>query len=131
MSHGIICLFQGTNPDVDSYSAFFDNQKLSKTSLEDLIKKEDVTDLYICGIATDVCVGISALASTLCSTAPQPPRPSMDSSSASGRCWWRTPAGGSRRRTSATPLPRSGSSMAALCPPARWGEMAHTLLVAR
>ena len=49
--------YQGTNPDVDSYSAFFDNQKLSKTSLEDIIKKEDVTDIYVCGIATDVCVG--------------------------------------------------------------------------
>ena len=50
--------YQGTNPDVDSYSAFFDNQKLSKTSLEDIIKKEDVSDIYVCGIATDVCVGI-------------------------------------------------------------------------
>ena len=50
-------IYQGTNPDVDSYSAFFDNQKLSKTSLEDIIKKEDVTDIYVCGIATDVCVG--------------------------------------------------------------------------
>ena len=49
--------YHGTNPDVDSYSAFFDNQKLSKTSLEDIIKKEDVTDIYVCGIATDVCVG--------------------------------------------------------------------------
>ena len=26
--------------------------------MEELIRKEDVTDLYICGIATDVCVGI-------------------------------------------------------------------------
>ena len=29
---------KGTNPLVDAYSAFFDNQKLSKTSLEDIIK---------------------------------------------------------------------------------------------
>ena len=42
---------------MDSYSAFFDNQKLSKTCLEELILKEKVTDVYICGIATDVCVG--------------------------------------------------------------------------
>ena len=53
----LILVSQGANPDVDSYSAFFDNKKLSKTSLEDILKKEDVTDLYICGIATDVCVG--------------------------------------------------------------------------
>ena len=50
-------IYKGVNPNVDSYSAFFDNQKLSKTCLEELIVKEDVTDLYICGIATDVCVG--------------------------------------------------------------------------
>jgi len=53
-------IHKGTNPDVDSYSAFFDNQKLSKTSLEDIIKKEDVTDIYVCGIATDVCVASTA-----------------------------------------------------------------------
>ena len=44
-------------PDIDSYSAFFDNQKLSKTALEEIIKKEVVSDVYVCGIATDVCVG--------------------------------------------------------------------------
>ena len=50
-------IHKGFNPDVDSYSAFFDNQKLSKTSLEEILRKEDVTDVYVCGIATDVCVG--------------------------------------------------------------------------
>ena len=50
-------IYKGVNPDVDSYSAFFDNQKLSKTSLEEMIRKEGVTDVYVCGIATDVCVG--------------------------------------------------------------------------
>ena len=44
-------------PDIDSYSAFFDNAKLSKTCLEELVKKEGVSDVYVCGIATDVCVG--------------------------------------------------------------------------
>ena len=48
---------KGFNPDIDSYSAFFDNKKLGKTNMEELIRKEEVTDLYICGIATDVCVG--------------------------------------------------------------------------
>ena len=50
-------IYKGVNPNVDSYSAFFDNQKLSKTCLEEMILKEDVTDVYVCGIATDVCVG--------------------------------------------------------------------------
>ena len=50
-------IHKGINPEVDSYSAFFDNAKMGKTSLEELIKDEEVSDLYICGIATDVCVG--------------------------------------------------------------------------
>ena len=51
---------KGINPEVDSYSAFFDNAKLGKTSLEEMIKDEEVCDVYVCGIATDVCVGNSA-----------------------------------------------------------------------
>ena len=50
---------KGINPEVDSYSAFFDNAKLGKTSLEEMIKEEEVADVYVCGIATDVCVGKS------------------------------------------------------------------------
>ena len=50
-------IYKGVNPDVDSYSAFFDNKKLSKTCLEEIIRDENVSDLFICGIATDVCVG--------------------------------------------------------------------------
>ena len=50
---------KGINPEVDSYSAFFDNAKLGKTSLEEMIKDEEVCDVYVCGIATDVCVGNS------------------------------------------------------------------------
>ena len=50
-------IHKGINPEVDSYSAFFDNAKLGKTSLDEMIKGEEVTDVYVCGIATDVCVG--------------------------------------------------------------------------
>ena len=70
-------IHKGVNPDIDSYSAFFDNAKLGKTNLEELIRKEvchkvdkveifqlefhskGCTDAYVCGIATDVCVGRS------------------------------------------------------------------------
>ena len=31
--------------------------------MEELIRKEEVTDLYVCGIATDVCVGNASNAS--------------------------------------------------------------------
>ena len=50
-------IYKGVNPNVDSYSAFFDNAKLGKTCLVELLQEEEVTDVYVCGIATDVCVG--------------------------------------------------------------------------
>ena len=50
-------VYKGVNPNIDSYSAFFDNAKLGKTSLEEMIREEGVFDVYVCGIATDVCVG--------------------------------------------------------------------------
>ena len=50
-------IYKGVNPNLDSYSAFFDNSKLGKTCLEELIRNEGCTDVYVCGIATDVCVG--------------------------------------------------------------------------
>ena len=49
---------KGINPNIDSYSAFFDNAKLGKTALEEMIREEDVSDVFVCGIATDVCVGM-------------------------------------------------------------------------
>ena len=51
---------KGTNPDVDSYSAFFDNEKKNDTGLFGLLKSKcpsnEKIEIYICGIATDVCV---------------------------------------------------------------------------
>jgi len=32
--------------------------KLSKTSLDDQLKERFVTDVYVVGLATDVCVGM-------------------------------------------------------------------------
>ena len=52
---------KGSTPYIDSYSAFFDNGKLQHTELEELIRKKDVTDVYVCGIAYDVCVGESRM----------------------------------------------------------------------
>lgn len=51
---------KGCTPYIDSYSAFFDNQKLGKTELEDLLRARGVTDIYVCGIAYDVCVASTA-----------------------------------------------------------------------
>ena len=52
-----IFINKGVNPDIDSYSAFWDNQKLAKTDLCRELEKRHVTDVFICGLAYDICVG--------------------------------------------------------------------------
>ena len=51
---------KGADPKIDSFSAFFDNEKLAKTELDDKLKAKGVTDVYTSGIATDVCVSYTS-----------------------------------------------------------------------
>lgn len=53
-------VYKGTNPEVDSYSVFWDNKKLTETSLVSQLQEKNATDIYICGLAYDVCVGATA-----------------------------------------------------------------------
>jgi len=57
MNRKVFYAKKGTNPDIDSYSPFFNNYRLNETDLHYQLEKEKITDLYICGIAYDVCVG--------------------------------------------------------------------------
>ena len=52
---------KGENPAIDSYSAFRDNDQAAVTGLADHLRAELVTELDICGLATDYCVKFSAL----------------------------------------------------------------------
>jgi nicotinamidase/pyrazinamidase len=52
---------KGSNPSVDSYSAFFENDKVTPTGLHGYLKDRDVTDLTLVGLATDYCVSFSAI----------------------------------------------------------------------
>ncbi|MDU1911734.1 bifunctional nicotinamidase/pyrazinamidase [Fusobacterium sp.] len=54
-------VYKGENPEIDSYSAFFDNGKKHKTSLDDILKKNNIDTLYIMGLATDYCVKFTVL----------------------------------------------------------------------
>ncbi|XP_020291978.1 uncharacterized protein LOC109858787 [Pseudomyrmex gracilis] len=56
-----IKIYKGTNPEVDSYSVFWDNKKLTETTLSSQLQKKGATDIYICGLAYDVCVGATAV----------------------------------------------------------------------
>ena len=53
-------IYKGVKPNIDSYSAFFDNMKANDTGLTAMLEKEAVTDVYCCGLVTDICVKATA-----------------------------------------------------------------------
>jgi nicotinamidase/pyrazinamidase len=52
---------KGMDPEIDSYSGFFDNGKKKETGLDAYLKGRNVTQLFIVGLAGDYCVGFTAL----------------------------------------------------------------------
>ena len=52
---------KGTDPEIDSYSGFFDNGHRKATGLGDYLRGRGATDLYVLGLATDYCVKFTAL----------------------------------------------------------------------
>ncbi|MDO4224722.1 MAG: bifunctional nicotinamidase/pyrazinamidase [Bergeyella zoohelcum] len=52
---------KGENIEIDSYSAFQDNNQLKKTGLEDFLKSHDIQLVEIVGLALDYCVKYSCL----------------------------------------------------------------------
>lgn len=52
---------KGTNPNIDSYSGFFDNGHRQSTGLGDYLRAKSVTGVYVAGLATDYCVKFTAL----------------------------------------------------------------------
>ena len=56
-----VIVTKGSNPKVDSYSGFFDNQRKEKTELDNVLKKAGISEVYICGLALDYCVQYTAL----------------------------------------------------------------------
>ena len=52
---------KGMNPMIDSYSAFFENDKITTTGLGDLLHAHNVASVTLVGLATDFCVAWSAL----------------------------------------------------------------------
>lgn len=52
---------KGSDPRVDSYSAFFDNGRRASTGLGDFCHQKKITGVDIMGLATDYCVKFTAL----------------------------------------------------------------------
>lgn len=58
---GNIIIRKGTNPEIDSYSAFFENDHETPTGLHGYLKEKGIDTLTIVGLATDFCVNYSAI----------------------------------------------------------------------
>jgi nicotinamidase/pyrazinamidase len=52
---------KGYNPAIDSYSAFFENDKTTPTGLEGYLHTRGIDTLTLVGLATDFCVNYSAV----------------------------------------------------------------------
>lgn len=52
---------KGTDPRIDSYSAFFDNGHRKATGLGDWLRERHVDEVHVLGLATDYCVRFTAL----------------------------------------------------------------------
>ncbi|MBD3256141.1 MAG: bifunctional nicotinamidase/pyrazinamidase [Candidatus Lokiarchaeota archaeon] len=52
---------KGMNPQIDSYSAFLENDKETKTGLSGYLKSLDIKRIFICGLALDYCCYYSAI----------------------------------------------------------------------
>ena len=53
-------LRKGTDPAIDSYSAFLENDRVTATGLAGWLRERAVRRVFFCGLATDFCVAWSA-----------------------------------------------------------------------
>ena len=61
LPHAGLIVRKGFRKDVDSYSAFLENDHRTSTGLAGYLHDRGLSRLYLCGLAWDYCVGFSAL----------------------------------------------------------------------
>lgn len=61
VTHCELILRKGYRRDIDSYSAFFENDRRTPTGLAGYLRERGLTQLFVTGLATDFCVAYSAL----------------------------------------------------------------------
>lgn len=59
--HAELILRKGFRKDIDSYSAFVENDKCTRTGLAGFLRERELKRLFFVGLAFDFCVGYSAL----------------------------------------------------------------------
>ena len=60
-THTELIVRKGFRPEIDSYSAFYENDGATSTGLAGYLRERGIDTLYLCGLATDFCVKWSAL----------------------------------------------------------------------
>ena len=56
-----IIVRKGYRKNIDSYSAFYENDRSTMTGLDGFLKQNNIKKVYICGLALDFCVYYSAI----------------------------------------------------------------------
>lgn len=59
--HEVPVVQKGLNPNVDSYSGFFDNGRRKQTELHALLHFEGIEEVDVVGLATEYCVAATAI----------------------------------------------------------------------
>ena len=59
--HADMIIRKGFRPEIDSYSAFFENDHETPTGLEGYLRSREVDTVTLVGLATDFCVNFSAV----------------------------------------------------------------------
>jgi nicotinamidase/pyrazinamidase len=52
---------KGMNPEIDSYSGFYDNNHQISTGLSGYLREKGATEIFFCGLAADICVYYSIM----------------------------------------------------------------------
>jgi nicotinamidase/pyrazinamidase len=58
--HASAIIRKGSNSGIDSYSAFLEADRATKTGLDGYLSSRGITEIYCVGLATDYCVAWSA-----------------------------------------------------------------------
>jgi nicotinamidase/pyrazinamidase len=60
IAHAALVLRKGMHRDIDSYSAFFENDRQTPTGLAGYLRERDIKRAFLAGLAFDFCVRYSA-----------------------------------------------------------------------
>lgn len=61
LPHAHLILRKGCNPEIDSYSAFVEADRTTRTGLANYLKERNIDSVFVVGLALDFCVAWTAL----------------------------------------------------------------------